>query len=385
MVADVLILGAGAAGLMCAWRAARRGRQVLVLDHGAKPGLKLRVTGGGACNFTNREVAAGHYRCANPHFVRSALARFGPQDMLALLEDHDIAWEERDHGRLFCLGSAGEVAGMLVRLARNHGAELRLGCRVLAVGREGDTFTVATSQGRFTASSLVVALGGPAWPQVGATGLGLDIARRFGLGVIAPQPALAPLLLPAGEALSDLAGIAVPVALSVGEQRFHDQLLFTHRGVSGPAALQASLYWQPGSALHVDFLPETPFETLLSGAGGAAKLRNLLARRLPARLAAALLGQLGEATAGNLRRQDLEAATALVHGREVRPQATAGWKKAEVSAGGVDTAALSSKTMECRKVPGLYFVGEVLDVTGQLGGYNLHWAWASGHAAGEVC
>lgn len=382
---EVLVLGAGASGLMCALEAAKRGRRVAVLDHAAKTGRKLRLTGGGKCNFTNLDVSAANYVSGNPHFCKSALARFDQYAAMELLSSHGIAWEEREHGRLFCLGSAGDVAGLLTTLCRRQGVDILLGCTIQSAAREQDLFTVRTSQGEIMASSLVVATGSPAWPQVGATSLGLDIARSFGLAIVPVRPALAPLVMSKDWPLTGLSGIALPVAMHVADRAFNDHLLFTHEGLSGPAALQASLFWRSGLELRIDFLPETPLSSFLAGLPDRKiKLRNALSRVLPARLAAALCeAGLGDKTVAGLSRAEHEAVLARVHAFSLTPLSIEGFAKAEVAAGGVDTRELSSKTMQAAKVPGLYFIGEVLDVTGMLGGYNLQWAWASGFAAGR--
>ncbi|MEG6548777.1 NAD(P)/FAD-dependent oxidoreductase [Desulfocurvibacter africanus] len=382
---DVLVLGAGASGLMCAMEAAKRGRRVAVLDHAGKAGRKLRLTGGGKCNFTNLDVSAANYVSANPHFCKSALARFDQYAAMEMLSSHGIAWEEREHGRLFCLGSAGEVAGLLTTLCHRQGVDILLDCTIREVDREQGLFRAATSQGVFLAPSLVVATGSPAWPQVGATRLGLEIARHFGLPVMPVRPALAPLVMAKDWPLAGLAGISLPATAQVADRSFSDHLLFTHEGLSGPAALQVSLFWRPGLEVSINFLPELQLmDFLASLPDRKVKLRNALSRVLPARLAAALCSaELGDKTVANLSRAEQETALASVHSFRVTPLSIEGFAKAEVAAGGVDTRELSSKTMEAAQMPGLYFIGEVLDVTGMLGGYNLQWAWASGFAAGQ--
>lgn len=382
---DVLVLGAGASGLMCALEAAKRGRRVAVLDHAAKTGRKLRLTGGGKCNFTNLDVSAANYVSANPHFCKSALARFDQYAAMELLSSHGMTWEEREHGRLFCLGSAGDVAGLLTTLCRRQGVDIMLDRTIQGVAREHGMFTIRTSRGEFLAPALVVATGSPAWPQVGATSLGLDIARSFGLAIVPVRPALAPLVMGKDWPLAGLAGISLPVTMRVADRAFNDHLLFTHEGLSGPAALQASLFWRPGLELCIDFLPDTRLADFLAGLPDRkVKLRNSLSRVLPARLAAALCGAgLGDRSVAGLSHAEHETILARVHAFSATPRAIEGFAKAEVAAGGVDTRELSSKTMQAAKVPGLYFIGEVLDVTGMLGGYNLQWAWASGFAAGR--
>ncbi|EMG38805.1 flavoprotein, HI0933 family [Desulfocurvibacter africanus PCS] len=382
---DVLVLGAGASGLMCAMEAAKRGRRVAVLDHAGKAGRKLRLTGGGKCNFTNLDVSAANYVSANPHFCKSALARFDQYAAMEMLSSHGIAWEEREHGRLFCLGSAGEVAGLLTTLCHRQGVDILLDCTIGKVDCEQGLFRAATSQGVFLAPSLVVATGSPAWPQVGATRLGLDIARQFGLAIVPMRPALAPLVMAKDWPLAGLTGISLPVTVQVAERFFSDHLLFTHEGLSGPAALQASLFWRSDMEVRLNFLPDTQLADFLANlTDRKVKLRNALSRMLPARLAAALcVAELGDKAVANLSRAEQETILASVHSFRVTPLSIEGFAKAEVAAGGVDTRGLSSKTMEAAQVSGLYFVGEVLDVTGMLGGYNLQWAWASGFAAGQ--
>lgn len=358
---------------------------MVVLDHAAKTGRKLRLTGGGKCNFTNLDVSAANYVSENPHFCKSALARFDQYAAMELLSSHGIAWEEREHGRLFCLGSAGDVAGLLTTLCHRQGVDILLDCTIQGVARKHNSFSVRTSQGEFVASSLVLATGSQAWPQVGATSLGLDIARSFGMAIVPMRPALAPLIMGKDWPLAGLTGISLPVTVRIADRTFSDHLLFTHEGLSGPAALQASLFWHPGQEVSIDFLSQTPLSVFLAELPDRkVKLRNALSRVLPARLAAALCGEvLGDKAVANLSRAELEAVLASVHVFRATPLATEGFSKAEVAAGGVDTRELSSKTMQAAKVPGLYFIGEVLDVTGMLGGYNLQWAWASGFAAGQ--
>lgn len=383
---DVIILGGGAAGLFCAATAARRGRRVVVLDHADKPGRKILISGGGRCNFTNRRVGPENYLSRNPHFSRSALARFRPEDFIALVEAHGIRYEERRHGQLFCLGSAKEIVALL--LAECRGVELVYGTRITAV-EHGDGFTVTTPRGVFAAPRLVVATGGLSIPSIGATGLGYDLARRFGHTVVETAPALAPLSLPASQRLADLSGIAVDAEVRAGGAAFRENLLFTHEGISGPAVLQASSYWRPGEALDIDLLPGVDLTGELARAhraGERTQLGNHLAARLPRRLVQRRLPpELTERPVARLDPDAIAAAVAAIQSWRLAPSGPGGgWTKAEVTRGGVDTDGLSSKTMESRLVPGLFFIGEVVDVTGWLGGFNFHWAWASGHAAGEA-
>ncbi|HEY5997842.1 MAG TPA: NAD(P)/FAD-dependent oxidoreductase [bacterium] len=383
---DVIVIGAGASGLMCAATAGARGRSVLVLDHGAQAGAKIRISGGGRCNFTNREVSAGNYRSANPDFCRSALARFTPRDVLALLERHGVRWEEREQGQLFCLGSARQVVDLLLAECDRGGARLELECRVGAVRAGTGGFVVETARGAVRCASLVVATGGLSYPKLGASDFGLNLARQFGLGVVQPGPALVPFVLAAGdrEACRALAGVSLEASIGCGGRDFAGRVLFTHRGLSGPAALQASLFWHPGEPLAIDLAPgKDVLELLLSRRASRAEPKSVLGEMLPRRLAALRCEQLGATRPLNqLGERQLRALAEGVRAWIVVPAETEGYATAEVTAGGVDTAELSSKTMEARRVPGLYFVGEVVDVTGALGGYNLHWAWASGMTAG---
>ncbi len=389
---DVIVLGAGAAGLICAREAAQRGRRVLLLEHGQRPGRKLRASGGGRCNFTNRRVGFENYISQNPRFVISALSRFGPEDFLALLERARIPWEEREQGQLFGQRSAADLLQLLVTRALQAGAQLRTRCTVLGVDRNPAGFEVATQRGPLQAAAVVVACGGLAAPQLGASALGHELARGFGLRVVPPRPALVPLTWSRQdrERFGPLAGIAQPVeAWCEGSPSFREALLFTHRGLSGPAVLQVSSYWRPGEALLLDLSPEIDLARTLFHAKRQRPrltLRSALCQRLPRRLVLALefdlpaRGPLGQLSDAQLRRT----ASAL-HVWRVQPAGTEDYGAAEVTAGGVDTQEISQRTMECRAIPGLFFVGEVLDVTGWLGGYNLQWAWSSGWCAGRSC
>jgi hypothetical protein len=384
---DAIVVGAGAAGMMCAGVAGQRGRRVLLVEHHAAIGEKIRISGGGRCNFTNLHAGPASYLSQNPDFCRSALARYTPRDFLALVDRHGIAWHEKKLGQLFCDGSSRQIVGMLQAECDRGRVTWWHPCAVERVVREGDAFTVATSRGVARARALVVATGGLTVPKIGATPLGYRIAEQFGLPVVAPRPALVPLAFPP-ELLSrygDLSGLSIDAEISCRGGRFREHLLFTHRGLSGPAILQVSSYWDGRAPLAIDLVPGRDVRAWLAGErASAARLDNVLARVLPRRFAHAWcqahdvarpLRELGD---GRLD----EVARALSHW-EVRPSGTLGWNKAEVTLGGVDTRALSSQTMAARDVPGLYFVGEVVDVTGWLGGYNFQWAWASARAAAE--
>ena len=378
------ILGAGAAGLFCA---AHAGPGVLVIDHAQAPGEKIRISGGGRCNFTNLRTAPGNFLSANPHFAKSALARYTPADFVSLVERHRIAWHEKTLGQLFCDGKATQIVAMLLAEAARAGAEVRLRTEIAAVAHDGNRFRLTLrSEGRdsvLVARNLVVATGGLSIPKMGASGLGYMIARQFGLGVVPTRPALVPFTF-SDQPFADLAGVALPVAAMAGGARFEEAMLFTHRGLSGPAMLQISSFWHEGEAIAVDLLPGRDGVAALRAARAAAPKRTVaaaLGALLPARLAGRLapqgtLGQTGDAA--------LAAVAAGLHRWELRPTATEGYRTAEVTLGGVDTAALSSATMMARAVPGLHFIGEVVDVTGWLGGYNFQWAWASAAAAGRA-
>ena len=388
MTNDVIIIGAGASGLMCAATCGARGRSVLVIDHAERIGSKIGISGGGRCNFTNREVTAEHFRSANPHFCRSALARFAPQHLLALIEKHGIRYHEREAGQLFCDTSAREIVAMLQAECDAAGVRMQLGCEVTNIVRNDTGFAVETSRGTFHAASLVIATGGLSYPSLGASGFGHEVARQFGLAVIPPRPALVPFVLTKRnrDIFQELAGVSLDAAITCGRKRHAGKMLFTHRGLSGPVALQASLLWVPGECLSVDLLPDTDIlGILLARRPGKAETSTLLAEYLPKRLARIWCEQRGLSRPLNqVSEKAVKELAAGLRDWRLVPGGTEGYATAEVTAGGVDTAEMSSKTMEAIKAPGLYFIGEVVDVTGELGGYNLHWAWASGYAAGQA-
>ena len=385
---DVAVLGAGAAGLMCAAQAGARGRSVLLLDHADRPGKKILISGGGRCNFTNIHTAPDRFLSANPHFAKSALSRYTAHDFLALVEGHGIAWHEKTLGQLFCDGSARQIVDMLLAECAKGGVELRCGESVRRVSRDESGFTVETDGQVAQARSLVIATGGPSIPKLGATGFAYDLARQFGLKVVEPRPALVPLTLSGEDALfRELSGVATDVVARCGEAAFREAALFTHRGLSGPAILQVSSYWRRGDAVAIDFLPETDRHWLLRAKQDTprATLRGLLRSALPARLADALAERLGlEGPIANAPDAALRDAEARLSDWHFLPNGSEGFAKAEVTVGGVSTAELSSKTMEAMRVPGLYVIGEAVDVTGWLGGYNFQWAWASAWAAGQA-
>ena len=386
---DVVVIGAGAAGLFAAMRAGQRGRRVLLLDHADEPGKKILISGGGRCNFTNLGVVPERFLSANPHFARSALARYTQRDFVALVEKHRIAFHEKTLGQLFCDGSARQIVAMLLDECAAAGVDLRLRHRVTDITR-GDRFSIATDHGAFSAEALVLATGGLSIPKMGATGFAHEVARRFGLPIVAPRPGLVPLTFDGAtlDLMRPLAGVALPVVARCGGTAFPEAMLFTHRGLSGPAVLQISSYWRAGEAITLDLLPGSEATTLLLAAKRArpkAEARTILADLLPQRLAQALAAtHLPPRIMGEIGDADLKRLGALLKAWRVEPAGTEGYAKAEVTLGGVDTAALSSKTMAAKAVPGLFVIGEAVDVTGWLGGYNFQWAWSSGWAAGEA-
>ncbi len=384
---DVIVLGGGAAGLFCALTAGRRGRRVLVLEGAEKVGKKILISGGGRCNFTNLHAAPENFLSENPNFAKSALARFTPQDFLALVARHRIRYHEKKLGQLFCDESAREIVGMLLRECEAARVEIRVNCRIEAVEKEA-RFVVRTSQGRFESDSLVVATGGLSIPKMGATDFGHRLARQFGLRVTQTRPALVPLTLapPDLTPLQPLSGVSLDAVVRFRRQTFRENVLLTHHGLSGPAILQISSYWQPGEPIEIDLLPDDPEDRLLrEEADGTRELRTVLGQAWSQRFAQTWTDL--HAPSRPMRRfspRELRAVAEKIHHWRLLPNGTEGYRKAEVTAGGVDTRELSSATMEARLVPGLHFIGEVVDVTGWLGGYNFQWAWASGHAAGQA-
>jgi hypothetical protein len=389
---DVAVVGAGAAGMMCAIEAGKRGRSVLVLDHAAAPGEKIRISGGGRCNFTNLEAdRIDRYVSANPPFAISALSRYRPADFIALVDRHGIAWREKTLGQLFCDGSAKQVIEMLLAEMKTAGAVLRLNAAVDRIERTDGGFELAVGGGRIGCQALVVATGGKSIPKMGATGFAYEVARQFGLGVTETRPALVPLTFDVSllEKTKSLAGVSVEAVASAGKARFREAMLFTHRGLSGPAILQVSSHWREGQAIEVDMTPGVNvFEGLKAAKSSHPKqtVATALSAWLPQRLAHAVADW--EAAAGRLADtpdRTLRAVADAVNRGRVKPVGSEGYRTAEVTLGGVDTAGLDSRTMQAKAVPGLYFVGEAVDVTGWLGGYNFQWAWASGWAAGQAC
>jgi predicted Rossmann fold flavoprotein len=388
---DVVIAGAGAAGMMCAVEAGKRGRSVLVLDHAKAPGEKIRISGGGRCNFTNLEAGrADRFLSQNPRFAISALSRYTPADFIALVERHGVAWHEKTLGQLFCDGSAREIVDMLLAEMRKVGASLRLGAPIDRIENNGSGFEVAVGGGRIACASLVVATGGKSIPKMGATGFGYDVARQFGLALTETRPALAPLTFDVSllEKTKALSGVAVDARVANGKTAFDEAMLFTHRGLSGPAILQISSHWREGQEIGVDMAPGVDvFERLRAArtSHGKQAVATVLGQWLPHRLAQHVAEQEG-ATGRVADAPDklLRRVAEAVNRWRVKPVGSEGYRTAEVTLGGVDTAGLDSRTMQARAVPGLYFIGEVVDVTGWLGGYNFQWAWASGWSAGQA-
>ncbi len=392
---DAIVVGAGAAGLYCAAVAGQRGRRILLIDHSDQPGRKILISGGGRCNFTNIYTAADRFISANPHFAKSALGRYGPQDFIDLVDAHHIAWHEKTLGQLFCDGSAKQIVAMLMAecaATRDGGSVAHsFGVGVTGVRHADGQYHLSLGGSTVSAPSLVLATGGLSIPKLGATGFAYDVARQFGLKVVEPRPALVPLTLGGDETMfRTLSGVSAPVEARAGCAAFREAALFTHRGLSGPAILQVSSYWRHGGAVCVDFLPDHGSDWLLAAKRSHPRttVRKLLTMAIAARLADALCDQLPEMlhcdiTLANCPDTVLGAISARISDWHFHPNGSEGFAKAEVTVGGISTAELSSKDMSARRMPGLYVIGEAVDVTGWLGGYNFQWAWASGWAAGQ--
>ncbi len=391
---DVIVIGGGAAGLMCALQAGGRGRKVLILDHAKKIGGKILISGGGRCNFTNLSVSSAQYVSNNPHFCKSALSRFEPSDFIRLVEKHKIKFHEKKLGQLFCDRTAQDILNMLITECREAKVEIKSGHKVSTFSKKDGKFDLKTHSEEYTCSSLVIATGGLSIPKLGATAFGYEVAKHFGLKVVPTRAALDGFILNPSEIdfFSTLSGISLDCVVSCKGEKFRENILFTHRGLSGPAALQASLYWNPGDTLEVDLLPtlnrSESYEWLLKNKKEKPHLtlKNLLSQVWPERFTKFFCAQQGlsHTSLQEIKDKELEAFSKNIQTWQLRPLETVGYSKAEVTRGGVDTDELSSKTLEAKKVPGLYFIGEVVDVTGQLGGYNFQWAWASGWAAGQA-
>ncbi|MFN0109684.1 MAG: NAD(P)/FAD-dependent oxidoreductase [Blastocatellia bacterium] len=387
MKKDVIVIGAGAAGLFCALTAGQRRRSVLLIEHAEKVGKKILISGGGRCNFTNLHTAPENFISHNPNFHKSALAGYTPQDFIELVRKHRIAYHEKKLGQLFCDESSQQIVTMLMDECSRAKVETRVNCRVQSVDKVGDAFIVETNQGRFESQSLVVATGGLSIPKMGATDFGHRLARQFGLKVTQTKPALVPFTLAKTDrqVFTPLSGVSIDASVKLGKHSFRENILVTHQGLSGPAILQISSYWNSGEAIEIDLLPDGDAESLLAGERDSSKeLKTVLSQIWPQRFA-----QAWAAINGNSKpmrqysNKELRAIAERIHRWRVTPDSTEGFRKAEVTAGGVTTDELSSKTMEARQVVGLFFIGEVVDVTGHLGGFNFQWAWASGFAAGQ--
>jgi len=385
---DVVVIGAGAAGMMCAATAGQRGRSVLIVDHAEAPGKKIRISGGGRCNFTNIHTSPQSFLSQNPKFAISALRRYRPADFIALVERYGIAYHEKTLGQLFCDGSAQQVIDMLLDEMKAAGVRLELGVGVEAIEPSANGYALRLPDGPVTCTSLVIATGGKSIPKMGATGFAYQVAAQFGVPVVEPRPGLVPLTFEPGmlERLRPLAGVSLDATVSHGKTAFQEALLFTHRGLSGPSILQISSYWREGNAVAIDLAPQADIAQWLVEArsrNGKQSVLNAIAELLPRRVAELVVAQAG--VSGNLAdlgRKGMDAIVAAISDWRVKPVGTEGYRTAEVTLGGIDTAALSSTDMQVKAVPGLYFIGEAVDVTGWLGGYNFQWAWASGKASG---
>jgi len=384
---DAIIIGAGAAGLMCAAVAGKRGKRILLLDHAEKAGKKILISGGGRCNFTNKFTTADNFISANPHFCKSALARFSAADFLALVEAHGIAWHERDHGQLFCDHSARDILDMLLAECRAGDVSMMMNSTVESINSQ-QGFRVTTNRGNFSTNKLIIASGGLSIPKMGATPFALKIAEQFGLNIIPPRASLVPLTFTGveKEALKSLAGISLDVLVHCAKKSFREAMLFTHRGLSGPAILQISSYWQAGEHIHIDLLPDTDIAAQIADwqqKRPQANLSTALSTLLPKRLAQHLCTSLiRDAKLESMQAKQIEKTAATLHDWQLKPNGSEGYRTAEVTVGGVDTDELSSSDMQAKKQSGLYFIGEAVDVTGHLGGFNFQWAWSSAYACG---
>jgi len=387
---DVIIIGAGASGLMCAIEAGKRGRKVLVLDHSKSIGNKIRISGGGHCNFTNINLNSENFLSQNPHFCKSALSCFTPQDFISMIKKHRIKYYEKEEGQLFCNGSSREIINMLIKECNDAGVDIRLNCLIKKIKRDDipvSPFKVLSDNGMIESRSLVIATGGISYPELGATDIGYRVARQFGVRVTSLKPALVPFKLSPGDlkTFRELSGISMNTKVSCKGTEFRGDILFTHRGLSGPAILNISSYWENGDEIRINLLPDTDvYEMFRIRHQSKVEMENLLSGFLPKRFAHTWCEKYaGSKPMNQYSVKELGSIAQKLQNWIIKPAGTEGYRKAEITCGGVDTDELSSKTMEAKNIPGLYFIGEVVDVTGQLGGYNLHWAWASGYAAGQ--
>ena len=388
---DVVIIGAGAAGMMCATEAGKRGRNVLLLDHSDKPGRKIIISGGGRCNFTNMAATPANYISQNPHFCKSAFKRYTQYNFLDLVEKHGIAWHEKKLGQLFCDKSSRDIVNMLLAECDEAGIELKTGCKVQGISKKDDHFSIETSKGKFLSDNLVIATGGLSVPGTGASDLGFKTAEQFGLNIIPTRAALVPFLWDEKKKsiFESLSGVALPCSVSCGSGRFEESFLFTHKGLSGPAILQISNYWQEGDCVSIDLLPDEAedFLFLAKQKSPGQKIEQVIQPFFPKRVFEVFKKELiaDKRPMGQIPEKVLRKISDNFKSWKVTPYDTEGYKTAEVTIGGVDTNELSSKTMEAKKISGLFFIGEVVDVTGWLGGYNFQWAWSSGWCCGQFC
>ncbi len=384
MIYDTIVIGGGAAGLFCAIEAGKRGRRVLVLEHNAEVGRKILISGGGRCNFTNIHTRPENFLSQNPHFCKSALSRYTPADFVSLVRKHKIAYYEKKLGQLFCRENSRQIVDMLLRECRDARVQIKTACSVSGIVK-GERFTAETDHGPFESRKLVIACGGLSFPKVGATDLGYRVARQFGLKIVETRPSLVALVF-AGESYRGLAGVSLDAAVSTGKHSFRENILFTHRGLSGPAILQISNYWAKGLPVTIDLLPEQKLaDKLKADSQSKQTLSNYLGRILPQRFVAGIAGRdLPDKQVVQLSNKEISQIGQQINNWEVSFRETEGYDRAEVTLGGVSTNELSSQSMEAKRMPGLYFIGEVVDVTGWLGGYNFQWAWASGFAAGNA-
>lgn len=384
MVFDAIIIGGGAAGLFCAIEAGKRGRRVLVIEHNAAVGRKIIISGGGRCNFTNINTSPENFLSKNPHFCKSALARYTPHDFVELVKKHRIDFYEKKLGQLFCRERSDQIVAMLLKECRRARVRIETDCTVESIIKK-ESFSVDTNRGNFEAENVVIASGGLSFPKIGATNFGYKIARQFGLKIEPTRPSLVPMVFERSLPLARLPGVSLEAQVTAGDKSFRENILFTHRGISGPAILQASNYWTPGEELSIDLMPDHSISDLIADNRTSKKMTaTFLKQFLPERFADTFAAEmLPQKPVNELSNRDVEHASETIHNWCVRFRDTEGWDRAEVTLGGVSTDELSSQTMESKKAAGLYFIGEVVDVTGWLGGYNFQWAWSSGFAAGQ--
>ena len=382
---DAIIIGAGAAGLFCAAEAGKRGRKTLVVEHNSQPARKILISGGGRCNFTNKNIKTENFISNNPHFCKSALARYTSKDFIELVKKYKIEFYEKKLGQFFCRESSRQIVEMLLKEAEKSNVEICLNCSVKSVKKTSNDFEIETDQGNFTSKKLVIASGGLSFPKIGASSFGYEIARQFGLKIVETRPSLVPLVFAGKQSFEKLAGISIDSNVSFKKISFRENILFTHKGLSGPAILQISNYWKKSEIIEIDLLPEIDTEKILNeNQNSKQNLVNFLSKILPNRFAENFSSQnFSNKPLNQLSKKEIEKISRSINNWQIKFDETEGWHKAEVTLGGIDTNELSSQTMESKKIPGLYFIGEIVDVTGWLGGYNFQWAWSSGFAAGN--